>query len=392
MTSRAHGKAIADGTWALRANIMAMISTALVGLILAGLISRGLVRPIHALESAVRKIQNGNLTLQIEVRSNDGIGNLTLAFNDMAAELRLKEQLKDTFGKYIDPRVVEQLTVGEDAGLGDGERRIYSVFFSDIASFIGISELLTPKSLVKLINAYLSEMSIPIQEGHGVIDEYIGDAIMAYWGPPFTPAEEHALAACRAALEQQARLIEFRKRVGEMTGLRRGYPYISMRIGIATGEVLVGSVGSERVRSYTVIGDTVNLAARLESLGKHYGTDILISEETWEAVRDDFELREIDTIAVSGKTESVRIFELLANKDDLTSEQMAQRDEFASALEVYRAGDWPAARRELANYLAQDASDGPARVMLDRLDSLEATASNDWDGVWHLPRNNRPRV
>lgn len=384
LTSQTHDKALADGTWALRANIVAMISTALFGLILAGFISRGLVRPIHALEAAVREIKNGNLTPRIEVQSNDEIGNLTLAFKDMSAELRLKEQLKDTFGKYVDPRIVEQLTVGKDAGLGDGERRVYSVFFSDIAGFTGISEMLTPKSLVTLINAYLSEMSIPIQEGRGVIDKYIGDAIMAYWGPPFTPEGEHAQAACRAALEQQTRLIEFRKRVGDITGLRRGYPDISMRIGIATGEVLVGSVGSERVRNYTVIGDTVNLAARLESLGKHYGTDILVSENTWETVLDDFEFREIDTIAVSGKMESLRIFELLADKGALTPEQMAQRDSFAAALEVYRAGDWPAARQALENCLAQDASDGPAQVMLGRLDSLEATAPGDWDGIWRF--------
>ena len=384
LTSHAHIKATAEGIWALRANIVAMISTALFGLILAGLISRGLVRPIHNLESAVREIKSGNLTPQIEVRSNDEIGTLTRAFKEMSVELLLKEQLKETFGKYVDPRIVEQLTSGENAGLGDGERRIYSVFFSDIAGFTGISEMLTPKSLVNLINAYLSEMSIPIEEGNGVIDKFIGDAIMAYWGPPFTSAEEHAHAACRAALEQQVRLVEFRKRVGELIGLRRGYPDISMRIGISTGEVLVGSVGSERSRNYTVIGDTVNLAARLESLGKLYGVDILVSEETRDTVRDDFELCEFDTIAVSGKTESVRIFQLLAAKGDLTPEQTARRDGFAVALEAYRAGDWPVARRELENCLAQDASDGPAQVMLDRLESLQATAPGDWDGVWRF--------
>jgi class 3 adenylate cyclase len=384
LTNQAYGQATVNGVWAFRANMVAMASTALFGLILAGFISRGLVRPLQDLESAVREVKNGNLAPQIEVRSSDEIGNLTYAFKEMSAELRTKEQIKDTFGKYVDPRIVEQLTVGEDAGLGDGERRIYSVFFSDIAGFTGISEMLTPKSLVNLINAYLSEMSIPIQESSGVIDKYIGDAIMAYWGPPFTSVEDHAQAACRAALEQQTRLIEFRKRVGEITGLRRGYPDVSMRIGIATGEVLVGSVGSERARNYTVIGNTVNLAGRLESLGKHYGTDILISEETWDAVRDDFELREIDTIAVAGKTESSRIFELLATKGDLTPEQSARRDSFAAALEVYRAGDWPAARRALENYLAQDAGDGPAQVMLDRLEGLEATASDEWDGVWHF--------
>ena len=377
-------KVVAEEIRALRVNIAATIMAAILGMFLAGLIARSLVRPIHRLQAAADEIKNGNLTPQLEVSANDEIGVLTQRFIEMASELRIKGEIKDTFGKYVDPRVVESLTVGEDAGVGDGERRIYTVFFSDIVGFTGISEMLTPKALVNLINAYLSEMSIPIQDSDGVIDKYIGDAIMAYWGPPFTSPDGHAQAACHTALEQQARLIEFRKRVRDITGLRSGAPTISMRIGIATGEVVVGSVGSELVRNYTVIGDTVNLAARLESLGRHYGTSILIGEDTWKAVGDDFEFREIDSISVSGKTESARIFELLAAKGDLKPEQAVQRENFATALEVYRAGDWPAARRKLEDYLVEFANDGPARVILDRLDDLERTPPSDWDGVWRF--------
>ena len=375
----------ADGeVWALRANIISTISAALLGLILAGLIARNLVRPIHNLESAARELQRGNLSPEINVSSKDEIGNLAHAFEEMATELRVKEQIMDTFGKYVDPRVVESLTSGDDAGLGDGERRVYSVFFSDIVGFTGISEKLTPKALVNLINAYLTEMSEPIQESQGVIDKYIGDAIMAYWGPPFTPAEEHAQAACRTALEQQKRLAKFRLRVGDITGLRRDAPDVYMRIGVATGEVLVGSVGSETVRNYTVLGDTVNLSARLESLCKHYGTDILIDEGTWRACGGDFETREIDTIAVAGKTEAVRIFELMAAKGDLTPERMAQRDRFDTALEHYRTGNWRAAHLALDELLAQDATDGPAQTLLQRLKDQSSTPPLDWDGIWHF--------
>ncbi|MBT7286105.1 MAG: HAMP domain-containing protein [Rhodospirillaceae bacterium] len=379
----AHNAAQAE-TWALRANIMATAAAALLGLILAGFVSRGLVRPIHKLVAAAKLVEQGNLDPTLEVKSKDEIGDLSHAFEEMTAELRIKALIKDTFGKFVDPRVVETLTKGEHAGLSDGERQVYSVFFSDIAGFTSISEKLTPKALVTLINAYLTEMSEPIHDSSGVIDKYIGDAIMAYWGPPFTPADEHAQAACQTALKQQSRLIDFRKTVGDITGLRRDYPDISMRIGIATGDVLVGSVGSERTRNYTVIGDTVNLAARLESLGKHYGSEILVCETTWQSVREIFEFREIDTIAVAGKSEPVRMFELLAVRGDISPELAARRNCFQAALQHYRAGAWPEARQGFAECLARDAADSASEVMLARLETLEASPPADWDGVWHF--------
>ncbi|MFP6747404.1 MAG: adenylate/guanylate cyclase domain-containing protein [Alphaproteobacteria bacterium] len=384
LTKQAADNASRAETWALRANITATAAAALLSLILAGFVSRGLVRPIHKLVAAARLVEKGELDVTLEINSRDEIGDLSHAFEEMTAELRVKALIKDVFGKYVDPRVVETLTKGEHAGLSDGERQVYSVFFSDIAGFTGISEMLTPKALVTLINAYLTEMSQPIHDSSGVIDKYIGDAIMAYWGPPFTPAEEHARAACQTALNQQARLVEFRKTVGEITGLRRDYPEIFTRIGIATGDVLVGSVGSERTRNYTVIGDTVNLAARLESLGKHYGTEILVSETTWQAVREIFEFREIDTIAVAGKSEAVRIFELLAVRGDIAPKHAARRDCFQAALHHYRAGAWPEARGGFAECLTLDASDRASQVILERLKALEAAPLTDWDGVWHF--------
>ena len=379
----AHNAAQAE-VWALRANIAVTAAAALFGLIMAGFVSRGLVIPIHKLVAAAREVEQGNLAPALEINSKDEIGDLGHALEEMTAELRAKEMIKDTFGKYVDPRVVETLTKGEHVGLGDGERQVYSVFFSDIAGFTGISEKLTPKALVTLINAYLTEMSQPIHDTSGVIDKYIGDAIMAYWGPPFTPADEHAQAACQTALKQQSRLIDFRKTVGDITGLRRDYPDISMRIGIATGDVLVGSVGSERTRNYTVIGDTVNLAARLESLGKHYGSEILVCETTWQSVREIFEFREIDTIAVAGKSEPVRMFELLAVRGDISPELAARRNCFQAALQHYRAGAWPEARQGFAECLARDAADSASEVMLARLETLEASPPADWDGVWHF--------
>jgi adenylate cyclase len=384
LTVRAARSASQSEIWALRANIIATAAAALFGLIMAGLVARGLVRPIHKLVDAAGELERGNLSPSLQVYANDEIGNLTHAFQAMTAELRIKAQITDTFGKYVDPRVVESLTNGEHAGLGDGERQVYSVFFSDIAGFTGISEKLTPKALVNLINAYLSEMSGPIEDGQGVIDKYIGDAIMAYWGPPFTPDNEHAPAACRAALEQQRRIVDFRQRIGEITGLRRDVPDISMRIGIATGDVLVGSVGSERTRNYTVIGDTVNLAARLEGLGKRYGTQILVCEQTKQAAGAEFEFRELDIIAVAGKTEAVRLFELLGEKGALTSAQMERRDGYEAALKFYQDGDWSTARAGLVECLNLDETDHAAHNLLERLDDFEGRPPENWDGVWRF--------
>lgn len=384
LTKHAADHAADDEVWALRANITATAAAALFGLIMAGLIARGLVRPIRSLESAALELKRGNLSPKIEVLSKDEIGHLAMTFGEMATELRFKEQIVDTFGKYVDPRVVKSLTTGEDAGLGNGERRVYSVFFSDIAGFTGISEKLTPQSLVKLINAYLTDMSKPIQESQGVIDKYIGDAIMAYWGPPFTPEEQHAHLACHAALLQQNLMSAFRERVSDITGLRKDVPDVSMRIGIATGPVLVGSVGSDTSRNYTVIGDTVNLAARLESLCKFYGTSILIDERTWLTAGDQFETREIDTIAVAGKTEAVRIFELMAEKDALSPERAEVRERYIAALESYRGGDWKGARQLLMAFAESGSADGPVRVLLNRLNESPDRPDPGWDGVWRF--------
>ncbi len=152
-------------------------------------------------------------------------------------------------------------------------------------------------------------MSTPIREQDGIIDKYVGDAIMAFWGPPFTTAEEQARRACLAGLDQLARVQPFRDELPELMGIRRGVPDIDMRIGIATGEVVVGTIGSDVIKSYTVMGDTVNFASRLEGVSKVYGTRFLVDETTMTQAGDAIDTREIDAILVVGKTEPHRIFE-----------------------------------------------------------------------------------
>ncbi|MFL5268869.1 MAG: adenylate/guanylate cyclase domain-containing protein, partial [Stellaceae bacterium] len=224
-----------------------------------------------------------------------------------------------------------------------------------------------------------------VRHNNGIIDKYLGDGIMAFWGPPFTGAEEQARLACMAALEQLAVLSAFRSELPELTGLKRGLPEIDLRIGIATGDVVAGSIGSEQTRNYTVIGDAVNLASRLEGANKVYGTRVLISETTNRLAAASVETREIDTVLVVGKTEPQRIFELLGHKGALTNERIALRDAFADALEAYRRRAWDEARAGFEGCLEIAPCDGPSKVFLSRLNQFCITApSADWNGVWSL--------
>src|SRR5258708_30143912 len=171
-----------------------------------------------------------------------------------------------------------------------------TTLFCDMKSFTSFSEGMTPTGLVNVLNRYLTVISEPVRNNRGIIDKYIGDAIMAFWGPPFTGADEQARLACLAALDQLTGLAAFRAELPDLIGLKRGFPEIDMRIGIATGDVVVGSIGSEQTRNYTVIGDTVNLASRLEGANKTYGTRVLISEDTNHLAGDTVETPAIDSM------------------------------------------------------------------------------------------------
>jgi adenylate cyclase len=366
-----------------RTNVALTAIAAVAGLLLAAAIVRSLVRPVHDLVSATEEVERGNLQTEIAIRTRDEIGQLARSFNHMLAEMRVKERIKDTFGRYVDPRIVESLLGNPDTLEREGERQDCTVYFSDIAGFTGLAELLTPAAVLRVINSYFTLMSEPIRDNQGIIDKYIGDAIMAFWVPPFTDREEHARLACLSALDQRERLAAFQARLPQLTGLRHGVPAIQMRIGIATGEVVVGNVGSEVSKNYTVIGDTVNLAARLEALNKQYGTGILIAGATEVLAQGAIEAREIDLVAVAGKSEPIRIFELLAARGGLSPEAIERRDRFEAALAAYRERDWPAARAGFEACLQGPDGDPPARVFLERLDGLAADPpGEDWDGVW----------
>jgi len=260
-----------------------------------------------------------------------------------------------------------------------------TIFFSDIKGFSGLSEQLTADTMVRVLNAYFTAVTKIIREQRGIVDKYIGDAVMAFWAPPFSPGDQHAADACLAALAQQAAITEFQPTLSDVTGLRRNVPDFKVRMGLATGEVVIGTIGSETTKSYTVIGDTVNVASRLEGANKAYGTAIMASEETVRLAGHVVEARELDLLIVAGKTEPIRVFEVLGPAGALPAALADLRGVFADALGAYREAKWDAAERKFRECLALAPNDGPSRTFLERVGILRSRPlAADWNGVWGL--------
>jgi len=357
---------------------------AVLGLVFSLLVSAGVTRPVRRLLEGAKAVEAGNLDEKVPITSKDEIGHLTTAFNQMTEQLRLKERIRETFGKYVDPRIVEGL-IDRPMLAAEGQRRVMTVLFCDVRGFTSTSEGMTPQGLVKVMNRYFSTMSGPIRDHEGIIDKYIGDAIMAYWGPPFTDHAAQARLASLAALKMLELVPQLRIELPELLGVRTLPNAFDLRIGIATGDVLVGSIGSELMMNYTVMGDTVNLASRLEGANKEYGGRILVSEATVAGASDAVEAREIDRVAVLGQNQPQAVFEIMGRKGELTPAQVELRDRFSEGLACYRRRQWDASRRAFEAALAIVPNDGPSTTFINRLDKLTLRPpGEDWDGSWRL--------
>ena len=377
-----------EQTQAVLISAIVTLLAAIVGLIFANLVSGGIIRSVRQLLEGTRAVEAGQLDQSIEVTTGDEIGQLAAAFNRMVVQLRDNQRIRETFGKYIDPRVVEGLIDRPTLTAAEGQRRVMTVLFCDLKGFTSLSEGMTPQGLVKVMNRYLSTMSEPIRTNRGIIDKYIGDGIMAYWGPPFVDEADHARFACLAAMEMFERIATLRQEIPELLGVR-GTPMekCDLRIGVATGEALVGSIGSDVMMSYTVMGDVVNLASRLEGVNKTYGTRNLVSERTIAAAGAALEVREIDRVVVAGHTHSEIIFEILGRKGELTPQRFISRDKYLEGLAAYREQRWDEALRALNESLGAIPDDGPSMALLKRVESLKANPpSRDWDGAWHIDK------
>lgn len=293
-------------------------------------------------------------------------------------EEREKKAVRGAFQQYMAPEVIAQvLDRPELLRLGGEEKRL-TAMFADIRGFTSLSEGLTPTALVDLLNEYLSEMTEIIFSHQGTLDKYIGDAIMAFWGAPLeTP--DHAERACRAALGMSVAMERLQDRWE-----KQGRPRIDIGIGINTGPMLVGNMGSERRFNYTIMGDDVNLASRLEGVTKQFGTRLIISHTTWEAVRSKIVTRELDLIKVKGKKKPVAIYQVLAPIEERP--QYADLvDRFEEALAAYRAGDWAAATKFFQALHADYPKDGPTSTFNARCAAFATEPPQGaWDGVYEM--------
>jgi len=385
LLDQAMREAITEQNRSVRYGIILLAAALTIGLVAAAAMTANLVRRLRRLLKGAIAVQGGSLETELPVTSHDEIGDLTAAFNAMVRELRTKARVRETFGKYLDPRIVEDLIQRPELLSSKGERRVMTVSFTDMMGFTSLTEGVTPVALVNVVNRYLSTMSEPIRRSGGIIDKYVGDAIMAFWGPPFTGADEQARLACEAGLGQVELLPSFRQSLPEVLGIKRHVPHVDMRIGIASGDVVIGNIGSEVSMSYTVMGDAVNLASRLENVNKVYGTHLLVNAMTRDMAKDYYEFREVDLILVVGKEEPEQVFEVLGRRGEVAQSKLDLAERFALGLAAYRRQAWTEAVTAFRSVLELAPEDGPARVFVDRIPLLSTQSlPANWDGVWIL--------
>jgi adenylate cyclase len=290
-------------------------------------------------------------------------------------ERRRKQRLSRVFGQYVPPEIVQELDATEADISLEGDSRDMSVLFSDVRGFTTLSEGLTPRELTRLMNEMLTPLTEVIHRRRGTIDKYMGDAIMAFWGAPLADAEHarHAVLAAQEMIECTARI--------RADFAARGWPPVHIGVGVSTGPMNVGNMGSQFRMAYTVLGDTVNLGSRLEGLTKQYGVDVIVSGATVQAVPDML-FRELDAVRVKGKNEPVSIYEPLGPRASLAPAQVARTEQFHEVLKLYRSRQFAGALRLLED-LARERQEALLALYHERVTHFLAAAPPEgWDGVF----------
>jgi adenylate cyclase len=333
-------------------------------------VARQVARPLEELAREASAVG------RLEVEAGPPVRSVVLEVDRLA---RATEEMKAglrSFRKYVPADLVRSVMASGQEARPGGENRILTIFFCDVANFTAISEGLTPTALVAQLGEYFQALAGEIAATGGTVDKYLGDAVMAFWGAP-APDPAHASAACAAAVRCQQRLRKLRDQ-----WKAEGKPPFFVRIGVNTGEVVVGNVGSETRLNYTVIGDAVNVASRLEGLNKAYGTEILVSDATYRAASAAVVARPLDWVSVKGKTAAVLVYELLGLRGEVDSEAEVLAECSAKALERYRARDWVEAMGLFEQMLRLRPRDEPAMQMIARCRAYQAEPPGaDWDGV-----------
>jgi adenylate cyclase len=343
----------------------------MLAILLLLVLSRLIARPMHQLSAEMKRIE------KLDLGASEAIPTIITEIDDMQGSFDSMKTGLQNFRRYVPADLVSQL-VGQkqDASLGGVSRQL-TILFSDIANFTSISEHLEPEVLVQDLCAYFNVISRAILAQRGTLDKYIGDSVMAFWGAP-VELDDHAYHACVSAVTAQDRLASL-FRQWESKGKTR----FATRIGIHTAEVVVGNMGYEERLNYTVIGDGVNLASRLEGLNKFYGTSTLVSHATQGLVRDRFEFRRVDRVAVKGKTEGVDVFELLALKDDIPVNLRKLMDVYENGLAAYCERDWKFALQHFNTVLKYHPGDGPSQVLAARCRRFMLQSPPEtWNLIW----------
>jgi adenylate cyclase len=293
-------------------------------------------------------------------------------------EEQSRKWITSVFGKYVSPVVIDNLIQNPDMIKLGGEKRTITILFSDIRGFTPISEKLSPEELVHLLNDYLTEMTEIIHKDEGLVDKYMGDAIMAFWGAPLTQPNHHE-KACISSLDMLGKLRELQSKWKQ-----EGIPSFDIGIGLNSGDAIVGNMGSSQRFDYTAIGDSVNLASRLEGLNKLYGTNIIISEYTYKNVKEKFGIRKLDAVRVKGKRKPIYIYELIARKEELDPKTQECIHHFEEGLDLYFKKKW---KNAIESFQKADnlKADPASKLFIDRCTGfISNSPSKDWDGVWEM--------
>jgi len=363
-------------------NIYIMIISLCISLIIIFLFAKTISTPVLNLLGETINISKGIFQIDLKRTTNDEVGLLTDYFKTMAKGLEEREKVKSMLGSMIDPVVVSE-GMKDLAALKRGDEKIITAFFSDVASFSSISEQLNSIQLASLLNEYLSAMTLILKEHGGVLDKYIGDAIVGIFGAPLDIGE-HYLKASRASLEMIHKLNELREYWVKNDLYNKDAQVMDIRIGLNTGLAKVGFMGTDAMGSYTMMGDTVNLAARLEAAAKDYGVNILISESVKAQIETEMFTRELDRVRVKGKNEPVKLYELVSKKSEVSNSVKEASAIYEEAFHLYLKTDWVnAIKRFQESAKARGKSDKAVDLLIDRCNyyMISPVASN-WDGVF----------
>lgn len=373
-----------DGIRAIRDNRNQIVYTAIticgIAILFAIFISGVVVQKIRKIIRSAEDVGKGNLNVEFEHGGNDEFGNLTIALNSMVSGLKDREKMRGVLGSMVDPVVVTE-ALKDLEKLKRGSEKIITAFFSDIAGFSAISEKLSSVDLAKLLNEYLSAMTIILKKHDGVLDKYIGDAIVGIFNAPLD-VEEHCLKAATASLEMVQKLEELKSKWKSENSYIEEAQNMSFRIGLNLGYAKVGFMGTDALASYTMMGDTVNLAARLEAAGKDYNVKILASEFVMDAVKDSIFARKLDFVRVKGKQKPVTLYEIRAILGTESEDEKKFVSDYEEALFQYQSRHFAEAKLSFSR-LVDKTKDKASKVLAERCDYyLQNPPPSDWDGAF----------